>query len=136
MTERPFGITILGILAFVNGLVGLCVPLLLLAGGGLAATVGGLLGTGAAAALVCIGGVAYFFGPFISFLVAYGAMNLRPWAWWLGLLGSGLQVIGVIINILNGIPIGQAVWSAILPTLIFIYLLTPNVRYAFYIGDE
>ena len=136
MEERPFGVTILGVLAFLNGLVGLCIPVLFVVLGTAAATLGGFFGTGIAAAAACLGVTFYFFGPFVSFLVAYGAINLRPWAWWLGLLGTGIQVIGVLINIINGIAISQAVWSAILPIIIFIYLLTPNVRYAFYIGEE
>ncbi len=128
--NRPLGVTIIAILAFINGLVGLCVPGLVIIGGGISALFSGGLGL----VIVC-GGLLLAAGPILWLIVAYGAWNLRPWAWWVGMVATGVTVVGVVINIINGVGILQAVASAPLSVIIFIYLLLPDIRRAFGIGN-
>jgi hypothetical protein len=45
-------------------------------------------------------------------------------------------VIGVIVNLIYGASIWSALWGSILSIIIFIYLLTPNVRQAFRVSSE
>jgi uncharacterized membrane protein (DUF2068 family) len=128
--NRPLGVTIIAILAFVNGLLGLCVPGLVIIGGGIGALFSGGLGL-----VVVCGGLLLAIGPILWLIVAFGAWNLRPWAWWLGIIATGVTVIGVIVNIVNGVGILQAVASAPLSIIIFIYLLLPDIRRAFNMGS-
>jgi hypothetical protein len=62
--------------------------------------------------------------------------KLRSWAWYLGLIATGITVIGVVINLINGASIWSAVWGSFIAIIIFIYLLTPNVRQAFGSASE
>lgn len=128
--HRPLGISIIAILAVVNGFLGLCAPLVLVAGGGVAT-----LFTGPVGLVAVCGGLLLLVGPLLWFAVGFGAWNLRPWAWWLGLIATGITVLSVIANILSGVGIFQAVASAPLSIIIFFYLLLPNVRQAFRIGS-
>lgn len=128
--NRPLGVTIIAILAFINGLLGLCVPGLVIIGGGI-----GALFTGGLGLIVVCGGLLLAAGPLVWLLVSYGAWNLRPWAWWAGMVATGITVIGVVVNIINGVGILQAVASAPLSIVIFIYLLLPDIRRVFGIGS-
>jgi uncharacterized membrane protein (DUF2068 family) len=128
--NRPLGVTIIAILSFINGLLGLCVPGLVIIGGGI-----GALFTGGLGLIVVCGGLLLAAGPLVWLLVSYGAWNLRPWAWWAGMVATGITVIGVVVNIINGVGILQAVASAPLSIVIFIYLLLPDNRRVFGIGS-
>jgi len=88
----------------------------------------------AGAMMVC-GGLLLAAGPLVWLLVSYGAWNLRPWAWWAGMVATGLTVVGVVVNIVNGVGIVQAVASAPLSIIIFVYLLLPDIRQAFGMGN-
>jgi uncharacterized membrane protein (DUF2068 family) len=128
--NRPLGITLIAILAVINGLLGLCLPGIVIIGGGIGALFSGGLGL-----IVVCGGLLLAAGPLLWLIVAYGAWNLRPWAWWLGMIATGVTVVGVVINILNGVGILQALASAPLSIVIFIYLLLPDTRRAFGVGS-
>ena len=127
--NRPLGVTIIAILALINGLLGLCLPGLVIIGGGISALFSGGLGL-----IVVCGGLLLAAGPLLWLIVSYGAWNLRPWAWWLGMIATGVTVVGVVVNIINGVGILQAVASAPLSIIIFIYLLLPDIRRAFGMG--
>jgi uncharacterized membrane protein (DUF2068 family) len=121
--KRPVGITIIAVLALISGLFGLCWPILVLTGSALLGSIFGTVGL--------IAGLFLIIGPLLQLIFAYGAFNLRPWAWYLGLIATGITVVGVIINLFNGASFWSAIWGSILPIIIFIYLLTSNVRQAF-----
>ena len=126
--KRPFGVTLIAILAIIGGLFGLCWPTLVFAG---SALLGGIFGT--------IGALAGFFlivGPLLQLIFAYGAFKLRSWAWYLGLIATGITVVGVIINLINGASLFSAFWGSALAIIIFIYLWTPTVRKAFRTTSE
>ena len=123
--KRPFGITVIAILALLSGLFGLCLPGLTLIG---STFLGPLAVVGIFASLLLI------IGPLLQFVFAYGAFKLRSWAWYLGLIASGIIIAGVIIDRTNGGSLLAAMWGGFLPIIIFGYLLTPNARKAFGIG--
>ena len=126
--KRPFGITVIAILALISGLFGLCWPTLAFMG---SALLGGIFGT-----IGAFAGIFLIVGPLLQLIFAYGAFKLRSWAWYLGLIATAITVIGVIINLINGASIWSALWGSILSIIIFIYLLTPNVRGAFGTASE
>ena len=121
--KRPFGITAIAILALFGGLFGLCWPTLVFTG---STFLGPILGT-----VGVFAGIFLIIGPILQLIFAYGAFKLRPWAWYLGLISSGITVLGVIINLFDGASFWSAIWGSILSIIIFIYLLTPDVRQAF-----
>ncbi len=126
--KRPFGITVIAVLALISGLFGLCWPTLVFTG---STFLGPILGT-----IGVIAGIFLILGPVLQLIFAYGAFNLRSWAWYLGLVATGITVIGVIINLIDGASFWSAMWGSTLSVIIFIYLLTPNVRGAFGTASE
>lgn len=121
--KRPFGITLIAILALISGLFGLCWPILVFTGSAFLGPIFGTIGV--------IAGIFLIVGPVLQLFFAYGAFNLRAWAWVLGLISTGITVLGVIINLFDGASFWSAIWGSLLSVIIFIYLLTPNVRQAF-----
>ena len=121
--KRPFGITLIAILALISGVFGLCWPTLVFTGSAFLGPIFGTVGV--------VAGIFLIVGPLLQLIFAYGAFNLRSWAWYLGLIATSITVIGVVINLLDGASFWSAVWGSILSIIIFIYLLTPNVRRAF-----
>jgi len=125
--KRPAGITVIAILALISGLFGLCWPTLVFTG---SAFLGPILGT-----VGVFAGIFLIVGPILQLIFAYGAFKLRPWAWYLGLISSGITVLGVIINLFDGASFWSAIGGSILPIIIFIYLLKADVRQAFGTGS-
>src|SRR6186997_2471233 len=93
---RPTGITIIAILALISGLLGLCgtapvFGLSLVAG--MFVPPAGIIGP-------IIGAILALF-PILLLIFAYGACNLRSWAWWLGLVATGGSVLSGILAVLS-----------------------------------
>ena len=121
--KRPFGITVIAILALLGGLFGLCWPIMIFTGSTFLGPIFGTVGV--------IAGIFLIVGPILQLIFAYGAFKLSSWAWYLGLISTGLTVIGVVINLFDGASFWSAVWGSIWSIIIFVYLLTPGVRQAF-----
>ncbi len=125
--KRPFGVTLIAILALIGALFGLFWAILAFTGGAL---FGGFFGT-----LSVVAGIFLVVGPLLQLAFAFGAFGLRSWAWYLGLISSGVTVLGVIVSLFEGSSFTTAVCGSLFPIIVFIYLLTPNVRQAFGIGS-
>lgn len=121
--KRPFGITVIAIVALFSGLFGLCWPTLVFMGSTLLGPVFGTVGV--------IAGIFLIIGPILQLVFSFGAFKLSSWAWYLGLISTGITVLGVIVNLFDGASFWSAIWGSILSVIIFIYLLKPNVRQAF-----
>ncbi len=115
---RPTGITILAILEVLGGLA------LLLGGAGLA-FLGTFVGSGLAAGL---GGVLFILGV-LSFVVAYGLWNGRPWAWTVALALSVINIITSGVSIASGIT--SSIVGLVISLIIIYYLTRPHVRVYF-----
>ena len=107
---------------FFGGFFGLCVPILVFTG---SAQFGGLLGSVGA-----LTGTFLLIGPLLQMIFAAGAFGLKRWAWYLGLIASGISVIGVVFSLFEGASFPVIASSAV-SVIIFLYLLTPRVREAF-----
>ena len=126
MNQRPTGVTILAILAFVGGILSILAALTLLGLGGVLAGAG-------------FGGLAVFFGIYalvwgaLALWIGWGFWQLRPSAWRWGII---LMVIGAVITIIQ-IPLGYssgiagAAISVAIDLAVIYYLTTPAVRAAF-----
>lgn len=131
--RRPTGITILAILAAVSGFVGLCCSSPLLVG---LSAIGIVIPTGITQVLGIFGlllACVLAFGPVLQIAFAYGAWNLRSWAWVLGIIAMGLSVLGMLVNVVGsgGAMAWTAVTNGIIPVIILVYLLLPGTRKAF-----
>ena len=127
--KRPLGVTVIAIFALISGLLGLCWPILVFTGSGFLETIpflGSILSS-----IGVIAGLFLLVGPALQLLFAVGALDLRSWAWYLGLISTGITVLGVVINLFQGASFWSAIWGGLIPIIIFFYLLSPKVRQAF-----
>ncbi len=122
--QRPTGVTILAILAVIGGILGLLAGLVLIGLSSVSFAIPGLAG------LVVIIGLVTLAVAILDFVFAYGAWNLRPWAWTLGI---GLEVVSIIINViqLRSDTITNTIISIAIAAGIIYYLYQPHVRRAF-----
>ncbi len=108
--QRPLGVTILAVLAFLGGLLNLYFGL---TGIGFALLYGLLL--------IVVGLAQLAFG--------YGAWTGKPWAWMLGL---GLYVLNVVLQIvfliIGSATIGSIIIPIVIAAVIIYYLMTPDVK--------
>ncbi len=136
MKKRPAGVTIVAILAFVLGGVSLLWSLLVLGVAGMGSLFGGMIGAEGLAAFGALTGLSAFvgvLGGIVQIVVGFGLLGMYRWAWYLALIGVGLNVVSGLISMFTG-----GVWglicgglTIILPGIILIYLLFPGVRKAF-----
>jgi hypothetical protein len=122
--ERPFGVTILAILAVIDALVffglaalaGLIVSWVgIFMPGVLKVLISGI------ASIFCV--VAAIFG-LIYLLLAWGLWSGRGWAWTITFIFTILNLIGSLLTVASGI----GVISLIINLLILYYLTRPHVR--------
>lgn len=125
MNQRPTGVTILAILAFIGGAFGIL--------GALA-----LLGLGVAFAGVAGGGLSFIFGiVFLALSILYlwigwGFWNLKRSAWSLGLVVFGAGIVISFIELLLGYAsITNLIVTIVINGIVLYYLLTPAVKAAF-----
>lgn len=118
--QRPTGVTILAVLAGIGGVLGLLGSLGFLAFASLAGSFWMMFGL----LLVAIS---------IAYLVfAYGAWNLRPWAWSLGTGLSAASIALTLLQLMQGVTnFASALISIAVSAAILYYLFTPEVKGAF-----
>jgi hypothetical protein len=117
---RPTGITILAILAAIGGVLGLF--------GGFVILFAGTVVFGGAGALLGIAALAYA-ALFIAF--AYGAWNLLPWAWPLGVAVAIFGIVLSVLYIIGGQSIVSQIVSIVVDGVVLYYLNQPSIRALF-----
>jgi hypothetical protein len=119
--HRPTGITILAVLAILSGFLQLLFALPLM---GL-----NLMQSAGVVSSVTGGFVALVLGV-IWLAAGIGLLQLKPWAWMLGVIAVGLSVLGAIWSMFtSGFCVGFM--SLILPAIVLWYLTRPHVKAAF-----
>jgi hypothetical protein len=133
--QRPMGITILAILAFIGGIVGLCGGAGGILGGSL---LGGLAASAGAGQAAGIGGMLAIYSLILTILAVadlvfgFGAWTLKPWAWTLGLVLFGINIAFQVIALLLGwTTFGGIIIPVAIAAIIIYYLMTPEVKKAF-----
>ena len=133
--QRPMGVTILAILAFVGGILGICGGLSGIVG---ASFLGGLAASAGASNVTALGGMLVVYSIIaVAFAVAdlvfgFGAWTLKPWAWMLGMVLFGLNIVFQLVAVVAGwSTLGGVLISIVIAGVIIYYLLTPEVKKAF-----
>jgi len=123
ITKRPAGITIIAILALVNGIVyfiqGLRILGFVAFGPGQAFTSTSMTGWSALA----LGALWIAAGT--------GFLTLRVWAWFFGVLVVGLSLIEAFFGNINGWQLGDMFFAMILPLVVLFYLNSDRVKASF-----
>ncbi|MER2600254.1 MAG: hypothetical protein ABTQ73_12110 [Caldilineales bacterium] len=127
MKQRPTGITILAILAVIGGILSLCGSLALFGLSGLGA-VSGEVASGATGMLY---GVIGLVGAVLYLLFGFGAWQLKPWAWTLGIAGAGLSIVSNVLSLISGASLISVLIGLIIPAIILWYLFRPEIKAVF-----
>lgn len=133
-TDRPTGVTIIAILNIISGIVMLAGGLGLAAIGSILPTmsavdpnasgqlaIAGLLGVGG----VAVGGILIILG-IISFVVAWGLLKGRGWAWTVTAVLAVISIIMGIVSLAAG-NFGSIV-NIIISGVVLYYLYRPHVK--------
>jgi uncharacterized membrane protein (DUF2068 family) len=115
--DRPTGVTILAILAFLNGLLAILGAITVM-----------YLGIGTGLGII---GIFILALGILSIIYGWGLWTLKSWAWILAIIGS---VLGLIANIAAAVSSGDYssnLLSAIINAIIVWYLFRPEVKAAF-----
>lgn len=120
--ERPTGVTILSVLAFIVGIFGALGGLLVVAAGTAAAAYGFGIEGGLA---VVIGALVLIVG-LLWLAVGWGLWNINKWGYQLAMI---LAIIGIILA-LPGIA-GAGIVTIIINGIIIYYLIQPEIKDVF-----
>ena len=136
MERRPAGITMIVILFFLLGGLSLLWSGLIFGVGGISSLFGGLFGAEQVTAYGQSTAWSGFLGlitAVVQIVVAFGLLGMKKWAWILALVGAGLTVFQGLVGIFNGGVFAFMCGSIglVLPLIILIYLLNPEIRSAF-----
>lgn len=124
--SRPTGVTIIAVLSFISGLLGLCGALPVF---GISLIAGVFIPpVGVIGILI---GLFLALSPILLLIFAYGAWNLRPWAWMWGIIANGLSVLSALIAVVTTGNVFAIGTHGLIPIIVFVYLLTPDIRRAF-----
>lgn len=117
-SARPTGITILAVLAGVGGI------LMAIAGIGLF-----VLGAVAFGGLGALLGVAFLAVAALYLAFCVGALQMKPWAWPLGVVGAAASAILSALQLLGG-DVSQVISIAVAAGILY-YLMQPGIKAAF-----
>lgn len=134
MAERPVGVTFLGVVSLVVGVLSSLKGLVWLGVGGVVAGATALanpmVGAMVGIAALLFGGVALLSG-LVSFLVAWGILTLKGWAWSLGMATHGFTVAWALLAALGPSTLRAQLGSLLLSGAVVYYLTRPAVKAAF-----
>jgi hypothetical protein len=130
--QRPTGVTILAILAIIGGALGLCGGILGLVGGGLITAASASASTHVNTGLIFVFSVIALIIGVGELVFGIGALQLKSWAW---PLGVGVLGLGILLNIIDiAIQPSSAVTGVIgilINAAVLYYLFQRNVQVAF-----
>ena len=121
MQQRPQGVTILAVLAAIGGVFAIVT--------GLVAATAGSYAVFGISGVATVMGLLLIVGGCLDLALAYGAWNLLPWAWMLGIIAELILIVANVLTVGNG-AVGALVGVAIAAAIIY-YLWQPHVRKAF-----
>lgn len=129
--KRPTGVWIIGIVAFLSGLLELLAGLTALGVGGLSLI--GVLGIDpdVAGGRAVAAGVITIIIAFLYLLFAVSFLGLRRWAWVALLIVSIVSIAAVALQVVFDGFYWSSIAAIVLPLIVIFYLTRPRVRRAF-----
>jgi hypothetical protein len=124
--QRPVGITILAVIAFIFGSVGILGALSMLSGAAVLRAGDGNIG-----GLLLVYGLILLIAAGLQIAFGAGALSLKPWAWTLGVAVQVVSMVLALLYVLLGANAGGQLLSIVPAAIILVYLFTPGVRRAF-----
>jgi len=136
MEQKPAGITLIVIIYFILGGLSLLWSGLVFGWGGLSSLFGNLFGADQARAYgeaIAWSGFLGLISAVVQIVVAFGLLGMKKWAWVLALIGVALTVSQGIVGMFGGGVFAFMCGSLglILPVVILVYLLRPEIRRVF-----
>jgi hypothetical protein len=128
MRQPPIGVAVLGFFALVNGIAAVVIGLQLMG-----IVVFGPVSTGTG---VFFWGLLAFILGVLYVAVAYGAWNLRIWAWTYGMLLAALGILNAVLILIATADLATGLAAALLPAVILWYLNSQGVKEAFIQGEQ
>ena len=116
MSERPLGVTIIGILWIISGLLWLVAAFL----GGAALTV---IGLGAIGAII---GVILFIIGIIDILLGIGCFKGWGWVWTVGVIFMAINILIGLVTVFSSPATGLV--SIVIAVIVLWYLFQPKVK--------
>ena len=134
--QRPTGITLLAIAFIILGVLSFVWSLLVFGVGAVTGLTGSIIGAENVASLGgsnVFGGMVGMAAAVLDFIIAFGLLRLKPWAWLLALIGVGLNFISGIVGIFQGgfFALCCGLLGLLVPGAILFYLLRPEIRRLF-----
>jgi hypothetical protein len=139
MKARPLGISIIAVAYILLAILSLVWSGIVFGVGGLTSLFGGLFGADSVAAFGASSGWSGFVGilaAILQFVIAFGLLTMKRWAWFLALAGVALTVIEGFIGVFSGGPFAFmcGILGLFIPAAILVYLLLNSTRQAFGVG--
>ena len=127
MRAPPIGVAVLGFFALVNGIAAIVIGLRYMG-----IVTFGPVSTGSG---VFFWGLLAFILGVMYLAVAYGAWQLRIWAWTFGMLVAILGIFNAVMVLIATGDLASGVAAALLPAVILWYLNSAGVKEAFVEGE-
>lgn len=124
--NRPTGVTVLAILAFIGGCITLMGGLLLSLMGGAIGAMGGPV----FAAIGAFAGIIFLVLGALYFVVGFGLWTLKSWAWMLAVILAGIGLALNLLQALSGEIVGGT-FGLIVNGVVLWYMTRPHVKAAF-----
>ena len=119
MTERPLGVTIIGILWILSGLLALFGGIgITVLGSLVAGPIGGIIGLGLGVVLLVIG--------IIEFVLGIGCFRKWGWVWTVGVVVTIISLLAGIVNLFR--TGAGALLGIVISVVILWYLFRENVK--------
>jgi len=136
MEKRPAGITLIVTLFFILGGLSLLWSGLVFGWGGISSLFGSLFGAEQARAYgeaIAWSGFLGLISAVVQIVVAFGLLGMKKWAWILALIGVVMTVFQGVVGIFGGGAFAFMCGSIglVLPVIILVYLLRPEIRRTF-----
>lgn len=136
MSKRPSGITFLGILFIILGILALCWSGFAFSFGALSASFGQWLGAmrlGSFGSQAAWQGAVGLIAAIVQIIVGGGLLGLKRWAWILAFVAVALNLAQGVLSMIGGgfFSICCGAFWLLIPLGMLVYLLTPGVRRAF-----
>ncbi len=125
-TERPIGVSVVAVLAFISAAAAILFALFAMAAGALIGSFFGSEGSAFGAALGAFIGVFALIGGAVAAVMGYGLWTGRAWAWILTIIFEGLSGASSLFAATRGNP--EAIVSVLIAAGIIWYFFQPNVK--------